>query len=101
MKNLPSNAERKTHYIRMAAMNFDDIQSGKKTFELLKNDSDFKIGDSLYRQEYVSGKFTGRSIKAEIIFIVEDCNGLEEGYCILGTRLIQKEPEKEQVENNE
>lgn len=41
METLPSEAaaaEPKTHVIRLAAMYFDDVASGKKSFELRKND---------------------------------------------------------------
>jgi Predicted transcriptional regulators len=89
MNNLPSDVGQKTHDIKLAAMYFDDIQSEKKTFELYKNDDNYKVGDLLNRHEYSDGKSTGRTIKAEIVYMIEDCNGLEEGYCILGTKLLE------------
>ncbi|WP_312497147.1 DUF3850 domain-containing protein, partial [Anaerosporobacter sp.] len=88
MQNLPSDAGQKEHDIKLAAMYFDDVQSGKKSFELIKNDRHYKVGDLLNMHEYSDGKQTERSIKAEIVYMIEDYNGLEEGYCILGTKIL-------------
>jgi ParB family chromosome partitioning protein len=98
MNNLPSDAGQVIHDIKLAAMYFDDVQSGKKSFELRKNDRNYKVGDFLNMHEYSDGKDTGRSIDAEIIYMIEDYNGLEEEYCILGIKLLDhKTTEKEQV----
>lgn len=88
MNNLPSDAGQKEHDIKLAAIYFDDVQSGKKSFELRKNDRHYKVGNLLNMHEYLDGKDTGRSINAEIVYIIEDYTGLEEGYCILGTKLL-------------
>ena len=42
------------------------------------------MGDSLKMLEFADGKHTGRTIDADIIYMLEDYTGLEEGYCILG-----------------
>jgi len=102
MQKLPSDAGQKEHDIKLAAMYFDDVQSGKKSFELRKNDRYYKVGDFLNMHEYTDGKDTGRSIYAEIVYMIEDYNGLEEGYCILGTKILDHRPlEKEEVQSNE
>jgi ParB family chromosome partitioning protein len=102
MNNLPSDEGQKEHDIKLAAMYFGDVQSGKKSFELRKNDRHYKVGDFLNMHEYSDGKDTGRSIYAEIVYMIEDYNGLEEGYCILGTKILDPRPlEKEQVQSNE
>ncbi len=79
-------------------MYFGDVESGKKSFELRKNDRNYKVGDFLNMHEYSDGKDTGRSIGAEIVYMIEDYNGLEEGYCILGIKVLGT---KEQVNGNE
>ena len=69
METLPSEAaaaEPKTHIIRLAAMWFDDVASGKKSFELRKNDRGYKEGDVLELMEFKDGRNTGREIKADI-----------------------------------
>lgn len=66
---------------------YEDVVSGKKGFELRKNDRGYKQGDSLKMLEFKDGKHTGRTIDADIIYMLEDYTGLTEGYCILGIRV--------------
>ena len=86
MEKLPSDgkADHKTHEVKIAVSYYGDIVSGKKRFELRKNDRGYKVGDSLKMLEFKDGKHTGRTIDADIIYMLEDYTGLEEGYCILG-----------------
>lgn len=86
MNNLPSKSETETkvHQIRLASMYFDDVQCGKKRFELRKNDREYKVGDKLIMMEFANGKHTGREVEADVIYMLEDYSGIEEGYCILG-----------------
>ena len=39
--------------------------------------------------EYKGGKETGRKARARIIYIMQERTGLEDGYCILGIRILQ------------
>lgn len=84
--------EQKVHELKLAAMYFKDVATGKKSFELRKNDRGFKIGDALRLNEYADGKETGRHIEADIVYMLEDCSGLQEDYCILGIK-VTKVPE--------
>lgn len=84
---LNSKPEKKIHELKLAKMYFIDVATGRKSFELRKNDRGFKIGDGVRLNEYVDGHETGRWITADIIYILEDYTGLEEGYCILGIKV--------------
>ncbi|WP_418462073.1 ParB/RepB/Spo0J family partition protein [Frisingicoccus sp.] len=86
MDKLPSErgTEHKRHEVKIAASYYDDVASGKKRFELRKNDRGYKEGDSLKMLEFKDGKHTGRTIDADIIYMLEEYTGLQEGYCILG-----------------
>lgn len=86
MEKLPSEEvkEVKTHEIKLASANYDDVASGRKSFDLLKNDKKFKVGDRLHYLEFTAGRHTGRTISAEIVYILEEYTGLAEDYCILG-----------------
>lgn len=86
MAKLPSDGKvgHKTHEVKIAASYYGDIVSGKKKFELRKNDRGYKVGDSLKMLEFKDGKHTGCTIDADITYMLEDYTGLEEGYCILG-----------------
>jgi ParB-like chromosome segregation protein Spo0J len=89
MESLPSEraADHKQHEIKIATSYYDDVASGKKSFELRKNDRDYKEGDSLKMLEFKDGKYMGNTIDADIVYMLEDYTGLAEGYCILGIRV--------------
>lgn len=89
MEVLPSEMEKPVHQIRLATMYFDDVVSGKKSFELRKNDRNYKVGDILEMLEFNDGRHTGRTVKAEVTYMLEDYTGLTEGYCILATKVLE------------
>lgn len=90
MERLPSeNGQTKTHEVKLASAYYEDVKTGRKTFELRKNDRKYKEGDRLHMLEFTDGRHTGRTITAEIIYMLEDYTGLTEGYCILGIRVLE------------
>lgn len=80
--------EQQVYELKLAALYFDDVATGKKSFELCKNDRVFKVGNVLRLNEYANGKETGRYIEANVVYMLEDYNGLKEGYCILGIKVL-------------
>lgn len=92
MENLPSDTVKgaRTHQIRIAAKYYEDVKSGKKPFELRKNDRDYREGDILELMEFKEGRNTGRLFRALVTYMLEDYTGLEEGYCILGTKVLEE-----------
>ena len=76
----------KTHYKKLVQPFFDDVWDGKKMFELRKNDCNYTVGDLIVLKEYdpMNDTYSGREIEAFITYILQDYEGLEEGYCILG-----------------
>ena len=77
-----------THQIKLEAEFFDDALSGRKSFELRKNDRNYKEGDMLEMEEIKDGKKTGRKCSKRIVYMMENFEGLEDGYCILGCELL-------------
>lgn len=84
MQQLPSQQEKKVHDVKLGTTFFDDVKTGRKTFELRKNDCGYKEGDTIVMHEYKDGTTTGRTIEKKIVYMLEDFTGLEDGYCILG-----------------
>ena len=84
MQQLPSQQEKKVHDVKLGTTFFDDVKTGRKTFELRKNDRGYKKGDTIVMHEYKDGTTTGRTIEKKIVYMLEDFTGLEDGYCILG-----------------
>lgn len=79
----------KVHYIRLEATYFDDVAAGVKTFELQKNDRDYKTGDVLEMVEFKDGRNTGRLIRCKVTYMLEGYTGLTDGYCILGIKVLE------------
>lgn len=75
-----------THELKIKPEYLKEVAEGNKTFELRKNDRDFKVGDWLQLHEYIGGKYTGKFYTVKIKYILKDCPeyGLRAGYCILG-----------------
>lgn len=84
MQQLPSQQEKKVHDVKLGTTFFDDVKTGRKTFELQKNDRGYKEGDTIVMHEYKDGTTTGRTIEKKIVYMLEGFTGLEDGYCILG-----------------
>ncbi len=92
MNSIPSESDmggQKVHQIRIGTSFFNDVRSGEKTFELRKNDREYAQGDILEMMEFTNGRYTGRSVKVRVSYILEDFTGLVEGYCIMAIKIIQ------------
>lgn len=80
------------HELKIFPEYFDSVAEKKKTFELRKNDRDFKVGDQILLREWNGDTgYTGRSLLIEIIYILkaEDIGfGLRSDYCIMSIKLI-------------
>ena len=84
MQQFPSQQEKKVHDVKLGTTFFGDVKTGRKTFELRKNDRGYKEGDTIVMHEYKDGTTTGRTIEKKIVYMLEGFTGLEDGYCILG-----------------
>lgn len=75
-----------THELKILPQYFQAVWEGNKTFELRKNDRDYRVGDTLVLREYSDGEYTGSFLKVIITYILKDCPeyGLNSEYCILG-----------------
>ena len=96
MNKIPSasgESGRKVHQIRLGASFFEDACSNRKSFELRKNDRGYKEGDILELMEFADGRNTGRMVRKLVTYILEDYTGLEDGFCIMATSLVNKDGE--------
>lgn len=86
-------SEQRIHELKILPEYFDAIRNGKKYFELRKNDRDYRTGDILLLREWKDGEYTGRTIKREIIYILEGCPeyGLMDGFCILEIDILYRD----------
>jgi len=71
------------HFLKCEREYFNAIATGQKTFELRKNDRDFKVGDTVYLEEWHNGGRCGSLFDFKIKYILYGGKfGLPEGYCI-------------------
>ena len=80
-----------THFLKINPEYFDDVKSGRKTFEVRKFDRDFNLYDILVLNEYdvFTGSYTGRSVSVRVVYLLDNPSFCKEGYVILGIRLLK------------
>ncbi len=102
MNHLPSDEGPKVHQIRMPAKYYDDVAAGVMSFWFAKGE--FRTGELLNMLEFSEGRHTGRILKVEITYILDDYTGLEDGYCILAIKPIKdrkEQPPLPKLKNND
>lgn len=75
----------KIHTLKIFRCYLKDIERGKKTWEIRKNDRDFKEGDIIHFVDQDSEEFFEYPDNLfRITYILQNINeyGLQEGYCI-------------------
>lgn len=86
----------KVHELKIKAKYYSKICSGAKTFELRKNDRDYKVGDTIHftvipdetASKETCADYNTYPNLVKITYILEDVPeyGLKEGYCILAIK---------------
>lgn len=74
------------HHLKIQPEYFDSVSKGIKSFEIRKNDRNYKVGDVLLLQEYIPSetKFTGRVLDRKITYITDYAQ--LEGYVVMGIK---------------
>jgi ASC-1-like (ASCH) protein len=77
------------HQLKTLPEYYHAINTGRKTFEVRKNDRDFQIGDILILKEYDKG-YTGNEIKVKLIYILYGGQfGIDKDYCVMGIKKLE------------
>lgn len=63
------------HELKIIPEYYNDIISGRKTFEVRFNDRNYQVGDVLVLREYEDGEYTGRAIERKVIYILDETSG--------------------------
>ena len=97
----------KIHELKILPKYFNDVKCEKKPFELRKNDRDFKVGDILILKEFnpneeyetiedgIYSNFSGKKVLRQVTYILNDIEGLNNEYAILGIKPIDLDIELE------
>lgn len=67
------------HELKIQKEYFEQVISNRKTFEVRKNDRNYKVGDLLALNEIEDGKYTNRCCLVYVDYILDD-----ENYCKVG-----------------
>lgn len=82
-----------THDLKIAPEWFDDVCEGVKTFEIRKDDRDYRLGDILRLREWTFDEgYTGFETRARVTSILwaeEFPDGLKPGYVVMSIRHIE------------
>jgi len=74
------------HELKTCNEYFEEVFMGHKTFEIRKNDRDFKKGDTLILKEWDNFRetFTGRELARTVTYVFEGGSfGLEKGFVVM------------------
>lgn len=83
--------ENQLHELKIYPKYFEEVLKENKNFEIRKNDRNFQLGDKILLREWDNIKYTGRTISAEITYVLSDSFvGLTDGYVGLGIRIYEK-----------
>ena len=78
----------KHHELKIHRDYFIEVESGRKTFEIRRDDRDFQKGDTVTLKE-VSGLtngYTGKELKFKITYIT--CFAQQDGFVVFGIKPI-------------
>lgn len=83
-ENIDHNNEPTLHELKLWPQYFSAVMNREKTFEIRKNDRNFKIGDVLLLKEYNSSakRYTGRKVLRTITYITDYAQ--QDGYIVMG-----------------
>jgi len=90
---MPNRTTATAHILKTWPEYFFAIESGKKKFEVRKDDRNFHVEDWLILQEWCPKDkgYTGAQILAEVTCVVRDEDlGLKKGYVVLGIKVHHK-----------
>jgi uncharacterized protein YqfB (UPF0267 family) len=79
----------KSHYLKCWPMYFDEVQAGRKTFEIRStSDRVFQAGDRLVLQAWnpASQMYLGTDHIVDVLAVYHDVPGLQPGHCLMSIR---------------
>ncbi len=79
-----------THELKILTKFFNDVLSGRKTFEVrIEDKSKFNVNDKLLLMEFDGEKFTGRQLKVNVTYVLRDEQLCKPGHCIMAIEVIR------------
>lgn len=75
----------KLHELKILPGYFEDVFMGNKTFEIRKNDRNYKEGDLLILKEWSGSYYTGRQVKAFVTYMTDYAQ--KDNYVVLAIKV--------------
>lgn len=72
------------HILKIDSPYYKDVEKEFKTFEVRKNDRNFKVGDYIILCENDKDQYTGRVYTGKIKYILDDPDYVKDGFVIFG-----------------
>lgn len=79
------------HHLKIGLTYFKAVRDGRKTFEIRKNDRDYKVGDILVLQEYTCGSYTDEECEVKVTYMTD--YEQKDDYVVLGIVPVEEEAE--------
>lgn len=78
------------HELKCWPAPFEAIAKGEKAWEFRQDDRGYRVGDTLVLREWVPHvqAYTGRQIRARVIYILHAGFGLTPGHCIMSIDVL-------------
>lgn len=102
MQAIPT--ERKTHVLKTWTEFIDPILDCAKTFEVRKNDRDFRIGDILHLREWNPNtqEWGSRSVTCFVTYVLHGpAFGVQDGYVVMGLQFPKNHVDPRTLLNRE
>lgn len=79
------------HQLKILSKYYKSVISGEKTFEVRKDDRNFKVGDIVILNEIDDlNIFTGNYIGVRITYIIRDSDFCKSGFCIFSFERLSR-----------
>lgn len=88
---MTATTDTRVHELKIWPAYFEPVVNGDKTFELRRNDRNFREGDALILREFDPNEsaYTGRHVKVRVTYLLHAAPefGLLRGFIIMGIRV--------------
>lgn len=74
------------HELKTKSEYLESIISGTKTFEIRKNDRNYKVGDILVLKGWENNHYTGKTYYVIVTYILKKFDGLKKNYIIMAVK---------------
>lgn len=85
----------KVHELKTVQPYFNEVYTGRKTFEIRKNDRDYKENDVLILREYYpqneKESSYRRTIVAKVTYLLSETEFNKEGYVVMAIRVLDND----------